>query len=118
MQFTFNVFSVYHVLTTVSATPDQTIVVESTTDTVLVCGIPGTYTYPKWGGPPFTGTMPTFYTSGVNFNPHMDQDKRSRLSWADNKRDMKLRNVARVDEGTYECYYNDNWLLQINVRGR
>ena len=114
-----HLFSVYHVLTTVSATPDQTIVVESTTATVLVCGIPGTYTYPKWVGPPFTGTAATDYTSGVKINPHMDQDKRSRLSWANNQRDMKLKDVARVDEGIYECFYNGiRWLLQVNVRGR
>ena len=118
MKFTFNVFSVYHVLTTVGATPNHTIVAESTTDTVLVCGIPGTYTYPAWSGPPYNGITPLDYTNGVNFNPHMDQNKRSRLSWADNQKDLKLKDVTRVDEGTYECYYSRNWLLQVNVRGR
>jgi len=92
--------------------------VESITETVLVCGISGQYQYPAWSGPPVRGDgYLTTYNGGATFNPYLD--KVSRLRWADNLRDLKLSNVTRGDEGTYQCVYNmASWSLKLNVRGK
>jgi len=92
-------------------TVNYTQTVESNTTVVLVCNISAQY--PKWRGPPSFTT----YTGGSIFNPYLNPDKRQRMSWADNKRDLVLNPVTREDEGNYECYYNGNWFVTLNVRG-
>jgi len=108
---------VSYVVTTARATANQTISVESMTDTVLVCIIPGFYQYPAWQGPPMDsdGFLTTYNNVQYpNFNPAIGQDRLSRLNWTDNHRDLKLSPVTRADEGDYACSY-DGRTSRINL---
>jgi len=92
--------------------------VESNTTTVIECGI--NVLYPQWSGPPVQSFgLPTLYNyeTSSKFNPNLDQDKLSRMSWAENQRDLTFSPVTRDEDGVYECFSNLSWKVQINVRG-
>ena len=97
---------------------NRIVAVESNTTTVIECGINAHY--PQWSGPPVqssgTNTLYNYETSS-KFNPNLDQNKLSRMSWADNQRDLTFSPVTRDEDGVYECFSNLSWKVQINVRG-
>jgi len=97
------------------ATTNTTLYVPSNNAVTFVCNLASTQNFPFWRGPA-PGTASTVY----NWEGFQDfRVLQDRLIWADNKRDLVLRDVAKEDEGLYSCSVTGigSWSIQLIVRG-
>jgi len=89
--------------------------VENSTTADIECGIYNSEK-PGWSGPPLVNGLPTTYAYYAQeaYNTFND-----RLSWAENRRILRLFPVVRNDTGVYACNRpgSDSWQVQLRVRG-
>jgi len=90
------------------------------TEATIMCMLLSDF-LPAWRGPPLSGNVSSIYTyeGRAEFNPDLGQEKMSRMSWATNNRDLRLKSVTFDDTGIYECALRgSSWKVKLEVRGR
>ena len=89
---------------------------ENSTTADIVCGV-YSGVKPGWFGPPMVNGFLTQYAAQdiEEYNKFNE-----RLSWADNRRILRLSPLIRSDAGLYGCVMvpGGYWQIQVNVRGK